>query len=167
MDVNSKQRRRHSAEFKAQVLAACAEPGASVAVVALSFQLNDNLVHQWRRGRGASPASSAMSTTVAESAPQFIALSLPPLPPPSAPAIVAVAAVAAEEIRLEFKRGAIGVSVCDPSRRLQIAQHGFARCCVDPHRRAVAMHEASGHALRCRAAAFSQSRTCKFRANTL
>ncbi|RTQ32794.1 transposase [Variovorax gossypii] len=111
MDVNSKQRRRHSAEFKAQVLAACAEPGASVAVVALSFQLNDNLVHQWRRGRGASPVPSAMSTTVAESAPQFIALSLPPLPPPSAPAIVAVAAVAAEEIRLEFKRGAIGVSV--------------------------------------------------------
>lgn len=111
MDVNPKQRRRHSAEFKAQVLAACAEPGASVAAVALSFQLNDNLVHQWRRGRGARPAPLATPRTVAESAPQFISLSLPPLPPPSAPAIVAVAAVAAEEIRLEFKRGAIGVSV--------------------------------------------------------
>ncbi|MNR25385.1 Transposase [compost metagenome] len=113
MDVNPKQRRRHSAEFKAQVLAACAEPGASVAAVALSFQLNDNLVHQWRRGRGASPAPLATSTTVVESAPQFISLSLPPLPPPSAPAIVAVAG-AAEEIRLEFKRGAIGVSVTWP-----------------------------------------------------
>ncbi|MDR6539483.1 transposase [Variovorax soli] len=55
MDVNPKQRRRHSAAFKAQVLEACAEPGASVATVALSFGLNDNLVHQWRRGRGASP----------------------------------------------------------------------------------------------------------------
>jgi len=116
MDVNPKQRRRHSAEFKAQVLAACAEPGASVAAVALSFQLNDNLVHQWRRGRGASPVPPATSTTVAESAPQFIALSLPPLPPPSMPApAVAAAAAATEEIRLEFKRGAIGVNVTWPA----------------------------------------------------
>jgi len=36
MDVNPKQRRRHGAAFKAQVLAACAELGASVAAVALS-----------------------------------------------------------------------------------------------------------------------------------
>lgn len=36
MDVNPKQRRRHSAAFKAQVLAACAAPGASVAAVARS-----------------------------------------------------------------------------------------------------------------------------------
>jgi transposase len=56
MHVNPKQRRRHSAAFKAQVLAACAEPGASVAAVALAFKLNDNLVHQWRRGRGAPKA---------------------------------------------------------------------------------------------------------------
>jgi len=41
MDVNPKQRRRHGAAFKAQVLAACAELGASVAAVALSFGLND------------------------------------------------------------------------------------------------------------------------------
>ena len=42
----------HSEQLKAQVLAACAEPGASVSAVALSFGLNANLVHQWRRGRG-------------------------------------------------------------------------------------------------------------------
>jgi transposase len=111
MDVNPKQRRRHSAEFKAQVLAACREPGASVAAVALSFKLNDNLVHQWRRGRGASPVSTSTSTstTVAESAPQFIALSLPP--PPSAPA---PEVAGSGDIRLEFKRGALGVSVTWP-----------------------------------------------------
>ena len=124
MDVNPKQRRRHSAEFKAQVLAACREPGASVAAVALSFKLNDNLVHQWRRGRGASPVSTSTSastsTTVAESAPQFIALSLPPpAPPPSAPPSApapagACVAVAAEGIHLEFKRGVLGVSVTWP-----------------------------------------------------
>ena len=109
MDVNPKQRRRHSAELKAQVLAACAVPGASVAAVALSFKLNDNLVHQWRRGRGGNPVSSATSTTVAESAPQFIALSLPP--PPSAPT---PEVAGSGDIRLEFKRGALGVSVTWP-----------------------------------------------------
>ena len=41
MDVNPKQRRRHGAAFKTQVLAARAELGASVAAVALSFGLND------------------------------------------------------------------------------------------------------------------------------
>jgi transposase-like protein len=50
--VNPKQRRRHSAAFEAQVLAFCAEPGASVAAVVLSFKLNDDVVQQWRRGRG-------------------------------------------------------------------------------------------------------------------
>lgn len=34
-----KSRRRHSAQFKAQVLSACAQPGASVASVALSYGL--------------------------------------------------------------------------------------------------------------------------------
>jgi transposase len=112
MDVNPKQRRRHSAEFKAQVLAACAEPGASVAAVALSFGLNDNLVHQWRRGRGASPLRGAASTTVAEPAPEFVALSLPAPPAASAPSRTADAP--AETIRLELRRGALGVSVVWP-----------------------------------------------------
>ena len=115
MDVNPKQRRRHSAEFKAQVLAACAQPGASVAAVALSFKLNDNLVHQWRRGRGANPVPAATSTTLTESAPQFIALSLPSPPPPSTlPPLPTPTAAAVADIRLEFKRGTLGVSVTWP-----------------------------------------------------
>ena len=46
-------RRRHADELKARVLAACAEPGASVAAVAQAQGLNANLVHKWRRGCGA------------------------------------------------------------------------------------------------------------------
>ncbi|NKI17521.1 transposase [Spongiibacter sp. KMU-166] len=42
-------RRRHSLEFKTQVLAACAEPGASIAAVAQHFNVNANLIHKWRR----------------------------------------------------------------------------------------------------------------------
>ena len=116
MEANPKQRRRHSAAFKAQVLAACAEPGASVAAVALSFKLNDNLVHQWRRGRGVGSGRGTSSTAVAESTPQFIALSLPvPPPPPAAPPSTPMAAeVVTGEIRLELKRGAIGVNVTWP-----------------------------------------------------
>ena len=81
MDVNLKQRRRHSAAFKAQVLAACAEPGASVAAVALSFGLNDNLVHQWRRGRGANPALYQVDIT--EGSGSGVKILNQPAPPPS------------------------------------------------------------------------------------
>lgn len=49
MGQAKRSRRRHGAEFKQLVLAACARPGASVAAVALAHGLNDNLVHKWRR----------------------------------------------------------------------------------------------------------------------
>ena len=42
-------RRRHSPAFKTEVLAACDEPGASVAGVAQRYQVNANLVHKWRK----------------------------------------------------------------------------------------------------------------------
>jgi transposase len=57
MHSKSAPRRRHSDERKAQVLAACDEAGASVAAVARAHNLNANLVHKWRRGRGAGAAS--------------------------------------------------------------------------------------------------------------
>ncbi|MFZ3119431.1 MAG: transposase [Variovorax sp.] len=85
MDVNPKQRRRHSAEFKAQVLAACAEPGASVAAVALAFKLNDNMVHQWRRGRGAPGVVRTAPTGVAESPHKFIELAVAASEPAATP----------------------------------------------------------------------------------
>ena len=47
--ANERRRRRHDKELKRQVLAACAEPGASVAAVAMAHGLNANLVHKWRR----------------------------------------------------------------------------------------------------------------------
>lgn len=44
-----RQRRRHSPEFRAEVVTACSELGASVAAVAQRYQLNANLVHKWRK----------------------------------------------------------------------------------------------------------------------
>lgn len=42
-------RRRFSVDFKARIVEACNQPGASVAGVALANNLNANLVHRWRR----------------------------------------------------------------------------------------------------------------------
>lgn len=42
-------RREYSKTFKAQVVAACAQPGASVGGVALSHGLHANMVHRWIR----------------------------------------------------------------------------------------------------------------------
>jgi transposase len=50
MTAESKRKRHErSPELKAQVLAECERPGASVAQVALAHGVNANLVHGWRR----------------------------------------------------------------------------------------------------------------------
>ena len=53
-------RRRYSAALKAQVMAECDAPGASVAKVAMARGINANVVHRWRQllrdGRPAVPA---------------------------------------------------------------------------------------------------------------
>jgi transposase-like protein len=45
----SRPRRRHSTEFKAQIIEACLQPGVSIAAVALANQLNANFVRNWVR----------------------------------------------------------------------------------------------------------------------
>lgn len=45
-------RRTHSPEFKAQVLAACRQPGGSIAGVAMAHGINANVVHKWLAGIG-------------------------------------------------------------------------------------------------------------------
>jgi transposase len=106
--MHSKQvRRRHSVEFEERVLAACAEPGASVAAVARSFEPNDNLVHQWRRGRGVGMTKPV--APLAQKASEFVELSL------AAPrAQQAEVAVPSQSIRIELKRGSLGVNVLWP-----------------------------------------------------
>ncbi|MUF06478.1 transposase [Pseudomonas sp. CCM 7893] len=64
------QRRSYSKSFKAQVIQECAQPGASIASVALSHSLNANLVHKWIRVQ--------MQKTMALQ-PAFIPLPLQPI----------------------------------------------------------------------------------------
>ena len=46
---NKRIRRNHSPALKAQILAQCAAPGASVAKVAMAHGINANIVHGWRK----------------------------------------------------------------------------------------------------------------------
>jgi len=89
-------RRRHDADLKARVVAACAEPGASVAQVAMANGLNANLVHKWRRGGDRSPTRPAAA---------FIELPMPHVTGPAAP----------PDIRIELRRGPTTVSINWPS----------------------------------------------------
>ncbi|WKB52877.1 transposase [Eleftheria terrae] len=63
--LGRRRRRRHSAEFKAEVVAACGHPGVSIAAVALSHGLNANLVRRWveQRERGPSLPSALPAQT--------------------------------------------------------------------------------------------------------
>ena len=87
-------RRRHSAELKAQVLSECSQRGASVASVALSYGINANVVHKWRRLAGDSPSPVA----------SFVPLTLP-APTCAAPA----------DIRMELRRGATSMTITWPA----------------------------------------------------
>ena len=92
-------RRRYSAQFKAQVLAECDAPGASVAKVAMAHGINANVVHGWRK-----LARSAGEARVV-SLPEFVpvALSAAPLP-----------AVADRGIEVELRRGAVTMKITWP-----------------------------------------------------
>ena len=77
MQTKRQARRRHEGELKAKVLAACDEPGASVAAVAQAHELNANLVHKWRRLRDAKRAAQSQPAASKAEAAQFVAVALP------------------------------------------------------------------------------------------
>ena len=92
-------RRRYSAVMKAQVVAACDEPGASVAKVAMAHGINANVVHRWRQlaREGKAPAAKTG---------EFIAL----------PVMVAPqCAPASADIRVELRRGPIMMTIAWPA----------------------------------------------------
>lgn len=67
-----RKRQRYSKDFKAGILAACNQPGVSVAGVALANGINANLVHKWRRE--AHPQGNVPSYS---GAPNFLPIALP------------------------------------------------------------------------------------------
>ena len=126
MHRNSGPRRRHSQELKARVLAACAEPGASISGVALAHGLNANLVRKWRSGRGANrgsmaitPATSGAATPAPSGvAAEFVAVEM--LAPSNAAKRAAVEAresapIVEPLIHIELRRGPLHLNVRWPT----------------------------------------------------
>src|SRR5882724_4058907 len=92
----SKTRRSYSDEFKLQVLAECEEPGASVAKVAMSHGINDNVVHRWRQlVREGRPVAAPAPRS------EFVPIAL----------TTTGAALSGNEIRVELRRGATAITV--------------------------------------------------------
>ncbi|MBC7617545.1 MAG: transposase [Candidatus Saccharibacteria bacterium] len=105
METKRVTRRKHSKEFRAEVIQACREPRASVAAIALRSGLNANVVYRWLReaaGADASVEADAGSLAVMGRCPdaEFIAVQLPP-----------PAAAQSTAIHLEIRRGASTVTV--------------------------------------------------------
>lgn len=120
------QRRVHGAEFKAQVLAECEQPGASVAAVALAHGLNVNLLRKWLVGRGIKRTGLAAPRAVTRklagtddtstSSLQFIPVEIAPAPVvASADEPELAEPPDAQEIRVELTRGATQLCVRWPS----------------------------------------------------
>ena len=113
-------RRRHSAELKRQVLAACDEPGASVAAVARAHDLNANLVHKWRRCRDRS-AEAPTTPTVAGSVAVTVqraaaARTLTDSVAAFVPVQLETPRAVSADIRLELRRGAATAIVDWPAQ---------------------------------------------------
>ena len=99
-----RRRRKHSAEFKAHVVAACSKPGVSSASVAMANGINANLVRRWVKdaeGEREDVGEIGATNPVKRPVTKFVPLPLPsPVPP-----------VPVSDIRVELQRGATKIVV--------------------------------------------------------
>ena len=91
-------RRQYSAAFKAQVVAECDVPGASVAKVALAHGINSNIVHGWRK-LVRSPAAVQTADAM-----QFVPVAIAPAPVNHP-----------RDIEVELRRGAVAMKITWPA----------------------------------------------------
>jgi transposase len=110
-----RRRRQYSAEFKAEVVAACQRPGVSIAAIALMHQVNANLLRRWvgeAEGQSPTPIATRTATAPTSLAPVALTASV-------APAFVPIrldeTSNQPSEIRIEFERGSQSISVSWPT----------------------------------------------------
>ncbi|MCC8401884.1 transposase [Paraburkholderia sp. MMS20-SJTN17] len=112
-----RRRRRYSVEFKAQVVAACQGPGASLAAIALHHKLNANLPRRWVEQAERNDCVLVARSDVA--APSVAAPAFVPLPLETRSARPA-------EIRIEVRRADQSITVSCPNWtpvKLDLAMH--------------------------------------------
>lgn len=102
--------RTYTPEFKAELVKACQQPGASIAALAGQQGMNANVLHRWLKEHqrsGCSQLANPCMPTIPEDsspAPAFIALALPPITP-----------VHTEpEIKVELRKGSLSMTVTWP-----------------------------------------------------
>ena len=104
----SRRRRYHPETFKQAVIAACSEPGASVAGIALANGVNANQVRRWMRERSIEVPKRQQSMPPAQPVlaitPEFVQL---PLAPTQA---------ASRDIRIEIRRGNTAIKIDWPEQ---------------------------------------------------
>jgi transposase len=93
-------RRRHSAEFKREVVEKTLQPNASVAAIALEHRLNTNLLFKWRRDHLRQRARLA------------------PVPPTMLPVMVETSAVGADTSRQRVTASVIEIEL--PAGRIRL-----------------------------------------------
>ena len=102
--------RTYTAQFKAELVAACGQPGVSIAALAGQHGMNANVLHRWlkehhRSGRHQlAVRSPAAAPAAACPLAAFIPLELP----------AAAAQPEAREIQVELRRGALSMIVTWP-----------------------------------------------------
>jgi transposase-like protein len=108
--TNRRTHRTYTPEFKAQLVAACQQPGTSIAALATQHAMNANVLHRWLKEHQRSGChqltESAMRAVarVPPQSPAFIALTLPPATP----------APGEQEVKIELRKGALSMVVTWP-----------------------------------------------------
>ena len=104
--------RTYSPAFKAQLVAACQQPTASIAALALAHGMNANVLHRWLKEHARSGCHQIAVTdswgagAASAPKPQFLPVQLPaqitePAPPPV--------------IRVELRKGALSMEITWPT----------------------------------------------------
>lgn len=98
-----KRRQRYGSELKAQIMAECEAPGASVARVAMAHGINANVVHRWRQlaREGGVRRRQSSTTPVTSTSSSFV------------PVVVSDTPTGAKsgEIQIELRRGAMALAI--------------------------------------------------------
>ena len=105
--ARDRRRRRHSEQFRAEVVKACRQPGVSIAAVALANGLNANLVRRWvvaleQQGQSVATVETTATAETREAAAEFVPMQLAMARP-------------AVDIRIELRRGATAITVTWPT----------------------------------------------------
>ena len=104
-----RRRRRHSAEFKARVVAACRKRGVSIAAVALDHGLNANLLRRWVvAAERAEPADAIAAKSLMPAGGLLATAAFVPVEVQRAPVVTP------QDIVIELRRGPTVVKVSWP-----------------------------------------------------